>query len=534
MAFSSYPAKGGIPSGNTAGRPSNPVIGDTYYNGEQGILEIYDGTTWSPCSSPSGIPTMTIADVGTSRAFTSGAIAFTFTPNPLGGAPLGFTGVATSGVPVTYTTGSTTTTTPTLTVAGPGTYQVSGTAYNAFGTSPSTSTQSLTVTTVPEAPTIGTATDTQSSQTLSVTFTAGNNGGKSISNYQYQLNGAGSYTAFSPAQTTSPLTISGLTNGTSYTVKLKAVNANGASAESTSSNSATPTNSVTVDYLVVAGGGGGGMHQAGGGGAGGLRSTVTATGGTGSLETALALNKSTNYTVTVGGGGTAVWVDGSNDQGGAGSNSVFSTITSDGGGGGGGYYNVVGGGNGGNGGSGGGGGSSSQNSGTSVPGTGISTQGYGGGTSILVSPHGGGGGGGASAAGQNAYGNNGQPGNGGNGRAVSITGSSVTYAGGGGGSAVNNLDSRQVATGGTGGGGAGGRGDTNAAVAGTVNTGGGGGGESQNVNGAGGGSGVVILRWLTSQGSITVGAGLTADSTGTDGSYSYKRFTAGSGNVSFA
>ena len=532
MAFNQFPQKGGIPSGNTAARPSGPVIGDTYYNGENGILEIYDGNVWSPCSSPSGIPTMTVADVGTSRAFTSGAIAFTFTANLLGGSPLGYTGVATSSVPTTYTTGSTTTTTPTLTVAGPGTYQVSGTAYNAFGTSPSTSTQSLTVTTVPETPTIGTATDTHSSQTLSLTFTAGNSGGKSITNYQYQLNGAGSYTAFSPAQTTSPLTISGLTNGTSYTVKLKAVNANGASAESTASNSATPTNSINVDYLVVAGGGGGGMHQAGGGGAGGLRSSVTATGGTGSLETALALNKSTNYTVTVGAGGASTWQDGSNDQGGAGGDSVFSTITSTGGGGGGGYYNVAGGGNGGNGGSGGGGGSSSANSGTSIPGTGISTQGYGGGTSILVSPHGGGGGGGASAVGQSAYGD-GQGGNGGNGRAVSITGTSVTYAGGGGGSCVNDANGRTVATGGTGGGGNGGRGSTNAATNATVNTGGGGGGESQNVNGGLGGRGVVILRWLTSTGSITVGAGLTADSTGTDGSYSYKRFTDGSGNVSF-
>jgi hypothetical protein len=51
---------------------------------------------------------------------------------------------------------------------------------------------------------------------------------------------------------------------------------------------------------------------------------------------------------------------------------------------------------------------------------------------------------------------------------------------------------------------------------------------------AAGGSGVVVLRWLTSAGTISVGAGLTADATGTDGSYSYKRFTAGSGNVSFS
>ena len=63
---------------------------------------------------------------------------------------------------------------------------------------------------------------------------------------------------------------------------------------------------------------------------------------------------------------------------------------------------------------------------------------------------------------------------------------------------------------------------------------GGGGGGAGNTNGGNGGSGVVILRWLTAKGTITVGAGLTADATGTDGSYSYKRITAGTGNVSWA
>ena len=86
---------------------------------------------------------------------------------------------------------------------------------------------------------------------------------------------------------------------------------------------------LTVNYLVVAGGGGGGgtgssvSDQAcGGGGAGGLRSTVGNTGGGGSLESALTLVSSTNYTVTVGAGGSA------NGQG---SDSVFSSITSAGG-----------------------------------------------------------------------------------------------------------------------------------------------------------------------------------------------------------
>ena len=65
--------------------------------------------------------------------------------------------------------------------------------------------------------------------------------------------------------------------------------------------------------------------------------------------------------------------------------------------------------------------------------------------------------------------------------------------------------------------------------------GGGSGWDSTGGNKAGnGGAGVVIIKWLTSLGTITVGGGLTADATGTDGSYSYKRFTAGTGTVSFS
>ena len=53
-------------------------------------------------------------------------------------------------------------------------------------------------------------------------------------------------------------------------------------------------------------------------------------------------------------------------------------------------------------------------------------------------------------------------------------------------------------------------------------------------NGLGaGGSGVVILRYLTASGTITIGAGLTGF-TETDGSYKVITLTAGSGNVSWA
>jgi hypothetical protein len=260
-----------------------------------------------------------------------------------------------------------------------------------------------------------------------------------------------------------------------------------------SSGTFTPQKAITCDYLVVAGGGGGeGNNNAdaysGGGGAGGLRSTVTATGGGGSLESPLSLASGTGYTVTIGAGG----VGSVNDTSTNGSNSVFSTITSTGGGRGGRF------GNGYTGGSGSGAGSSYTNV-AHTGGAGTTNQGYAGGNSpatLQDANASSGGGGGAGAVGSN--GTNGAGGNGGNGVAVSISGSSVTYAGGGGGASRTTQG-----TGGTGGGGAGAKGTASVSVAtaGTVNTGGGGGGGGRdstlgyNCTGGNGGSGIVIVRY---------------------------------------
>jgi hypothetical protein len=86
-------------------------------------------------------------------------------------------------------------------------------------------------TTAPAAPTslVATAGDGQAS----ISFTQGTNGGSAITNYKYSLDGT-TYTALSPAATTSPITITGLTNATSYNIYLKAVNAVGDSSASTS------------------------------------------------------------------------------------------------------------------------------------------------------------------------------------------------------------------------------------------------------------------------------------------------------------
>jgi hypothetical protein len=90
---------------------------------------------------------------------------------------------------------------------------------------------------VPSTPT--SLTSTAGNGTTDISFTAGSDGGSAITNYKYSTDGS-TYTALSPADTTSPVTISGLTNGTSYTIYLKAVNAIGDSVAS-SSVSVTPT-----------------------------------------------------------------------------------------------------------------------------------------------------------------------------------------------------------------------------------------------------------------------------------------------------
>ena len=81
-----------------------------------------------------------------------------------------------------------------------------------------------------------------------------------------------------------------------------------------------PTGVSTVDYLVVGGGGSGGSDAGGGGGAGGFRT------GTG-----LAVVAGTSYTVTIGAGGVGITGNPPQAAGNAGSDSVFSTITSTGG-----------------------------------------------------------------------------------------------------------------------------------------------------------------------------------------------------------
>ena len=144
-----------------------------------------------------------------------------------------------------------------------------------------------------------------------------------------------------------------------------------------------------VDYLVVGGGGSGATSSGaanseggGGGGAGGFRTGI-----------ALNITAGTNYNITVGGGGAAVTP--SNTIGNAGSNSVFSTITSAGGGAGG--NSATSGGSGGSGGGGGaapsgGSGGTGNTPASSSPPDSNATQGNNGGAGANLARSGGGGG----------------------------------------------------------------------------------------------------------------------------------------------
>jgi hypothetical protein len=251
----------------------------------------------------------------------------------------------------------------------------------------------------------------------------------------------------------------------------------------------TPTSNITADYLVVAGGGGSGGGTSGGGGAGGARSTVTSTGRGGSLESPLSLTASTNYTVTIGAGGTAGTTDGS--SGGNGSNSVFSTITSTGGGGGK---------HGSTGLSGGSGGGAGYGPNVEAGGAGTTGQGYDGGSCTANGNpyYTGAGGGGAGAAGASVV-TSYTGGAGGNGIWTALTNavsigqlSGGNYYVGGGGAGGNGSG---TVSGGLGGGGS--STDNTNGVAGTVNTGGGAGGPGTDgtKSGATGGSGIVIVRY---------------------------------------
>ncbi len=167
---------------------------------------------------PPGVPTIGAATPGNGQA------TIAFTPPVSGGAVASYT--------VTCNAGGFTATGPSspLTVTGltNGTaYSCSVVASNSGGTSAPSATVVVTPFTVPGAPTIGAATPGNGQATIAFTAPA-SNGGSAITGYTVTCN-AGGFTATGAA---SPLTVTGLTNGTAYTCSVVATNAAGPGAAS--------------------------------------------------------------------------------------------------------------------------------------------------------------------------------------------------------------------------------------------------------------------------------------------------------------
>jgi hypothetical protein len=277
------------------------------------------------------------------------------------------------------------------------------------------------------------------------------------------------------------------------------------------------SDSLTIEFLIIAGGGGGGgAVRGGGGGAGGYISSVQGEmsgGGVAAISTQI-LNAG-SYPIIVGSGGAAGAYGTSNEAsaGTIGQNSSAFSLTAIGGGGGGASDSSGAGRSATSGGSG-GGGWYQQGAG----GNGTTGQGYAGGTSGTPYPYGGGGGG----AGQTgrAYNDATNPCKGGQGVQSNITGTLTYRAGGGSSAGYPGQGAVENIAGGLGGGGTGmnnfSRTSGQDPANGTAYTGGGGGASGN------GGDGVVIIRYLGSQRA-------TGGTVSSSGGYTIHTFT-GSGS----
>jgi hypothetical protein len=194
-------------------------------------------TTSAVTSTVPGVPTGVSATAGNTQA----TITFTAPANNGGSAITGYTVTSSPG---SFTgTGSASPITVTGLTNGTA-YTFTVTATNAIGTSvASSASNSVTPSTIPDAPTIGTATAGNAQAIIS--FTApGSNGGSAITGYTVTSSPGG----VTGTGTGSPITVTGLTNGTSYTFTVIATNANGNSAASAASNSVVPTISIGDTY----------------------------------------------------------------------------------------------------------------------------------------------------------------------------------------------------------------------------------------------------------------------------------------------
>ncbi|MER3388456.1 MAG: fibronectin type III domain-containing protein [Microcella sp.] len=217
-------------TGLTNGQPATIELRAVNVSGPSAVSDARSAT---PRTVP-GAPTAVSAVSGNAQALVSWSA-----PASTGGASI------TQYTASAYATASSSTVLASCSTAGAGcaitglsndtTYFVSVVAENSAGAGlASTPRVSVLPLAKPGAPSLGTV--TPANTFLSAAFTPGAAGSRTITGYEYQLNG-GEWRAASG--TASPILISGLTNGTAYTVALRAVSAAGAG-ESSNTRTATP------------------------------------------------------------------------------------------------------------------------------------------------------------------------------------------------------------------------------------------------------------------------------------------------------
>ena len=499
------PGSGGVGASNISNRRAKNRLA-TLCNGEASrceafynVLGLYNTlglyarnpNGYVPYSSRPSAPTLT------SLTPSTGELTLNFTLGSDGGSAITDIEYSTDNGTTWTSSGQTTSPFVITGLANGSTYQVAVRAKNAVGTSASSNTLSGTPATVPSAPTLNTL--TPSNEQLTVNFTLGANGGSAITDIDYSTNNGTTW--ISSGQTTSPVVITGLTNGTPYQVAVRAKNAVGTSPSSNmvqgtpiaaapsapTLNTLTPTDTHLILNFTLGSDGGSPItdieYSTNNGttwtSSNKTTSPVVITGltngstyqvavraknavGTGASSNTLSGTPGTSYNVVVGDGGEggiSIRDPVSQTNGTSGINSIFGSITALGGGGG--YASRTEAAPGGAG-----------LGGDKVSGSATSSTGGNGG----AGGSGGGGGGGNATDGNNRSGTSG--GDGGAGVAVSISGSPVTYGAGGDGANSGSL---------------------NVSVAGATNTGNGaraaGVASTAQTNGAKGGSGIVIIKF---------------------------------------
>jgi hypothetical protein len=216
---------------------ASPFTGQLVFLTDTKKIQVWDGTSWlnitmAPPETPTSLSAIE-SNTSVAISFTAGAANgsaitnYKYALSTDGGSTYGsYTALS----PADFTTP--------ITVSGLSmntAYYVKLKAVNDLGDSVASSAVSFTTEGVPATPTSLSASN-ETGSSVDIAFTAGAANGASISNYKYAVSTDdvtySAYSALSPADFTTPVTVLGLTSGTLQYIKLKAVNSNGDSAAS--------------------------------------------------------------------------------------------------------------------------------------------------------------------------------------------------------------------------------------------------------------------------------------------------------------